>query len=188
LDQNYGTLFAKLRLTPQQIERFKNLVVAHDEILSDTYAIQQVNDLRKNDPALAAFNQNAEREFANAQKILLGEAGYRDFQDFKRSLPARNVVDTFVGKAAVTGVPIAAEQAERLTEAFAQASPEFIQGGRVTTLDWETAFSRAETILSEAQMAILGGSLLKGTKLPDPYLQKLQSLAAEPTPVLPQHP
>jgi hypothetical protein len=171
----YGPFFTKLRLSTEQIDRFKEAVLNYEENKMDSAAIRDAQTLASGNSAITDFDTKNSTELKEVLGTLLGEDGYRQLKDYERSLPARKAVDDFAGAAAIAGVPLAPDQAEQLTQLVAQTSPEFRNGGSVKSVDWNQVLGGAITLLSDAQAEII-----KRTTLPAQYLQKIQAIAEQP--------
>ena len=175
LAATYGPLFERLGLSSDQIEKFKDQLLSRDEKKFDADAVREIQGLANTDPAIARFNEQNTTALQTAQQALLGDAGYRQLQDYERSIPARKIVDTFAGTAAVAGTALTPDQAEQLTQVLANTSAVFRSGGRAEAVDWNAALPSATAILSEAQLGIIKRMLLH-----DQYMQRIQDLAQTP--------
>ena len=152
----YGALFDQLGLPVERANRLRDLLAKRGERSSDLAAAAESQGLKGSDPALGRLRQESEAEFAQEARALIGEEGFKSLQRYERSVEARNFVNEFAGWTPILTTPLSADQAEQLTAALAQTSPEYQAGGRVTliTIDWTAALAAAATILSDEQVAV----------------------------------
>jgi hypothetical protein len=154
----YGALYWKLKLAPEQIGQFEAIVARRYEQVQDMMAAVLAQGVSVSSPDFSKLysplQQKIDETFRAAQKELLGEAGYQQFDEYERGLPARNVVRSMAGAAVLVGTPFSPQQAEQLVGIVADASNAYRQGRNVSPLeiDWEQADTRAREILSSEQM------------------------------------
>ena len=97
------------------------------------------------------------QECEAAQRELLGEAGFRQLQDFERTADMRELVRSAAGAATVAGTPFTPQQAAQLIQVLANANDKYRTGGKasVQNTDWDAVEASARAILSEAQYSFL---------------------------------
>ena len=91
LGQKYRQFDRALGLSPKQIGAFENLLTARQEEIIDLNAVALADgpDAR---PDVEAIRRQEDDDFRVAQLALLGERGYRQFQEFNRAVPVWGVV------------------------------------------------------------------------------------------------
>ena len=173
LDQRYAALFKGLKLTPEQLDQFKNLLVEKRTAVADVMAAARDQGLngRENRDELRALVQNAQSEVDTNIRSLLGEAGYQQYQQFEKTQPQRAVVNQLEQRLSYSGQPLTTAQSEQLVQLLAtnpseqpraQRAPEvrtpagrigFAGGGGAPISD--QAVAQAATVLSTPQMQAL---------------------------------
>ena len=152
----YGPLFRSLSLSPAQSERFLDVTLKGEERQMDLSAVMRSQGLSEDDPMVAKLRGESDAEIQAALRELLGQAGYRQAQDYGRTSVVRELVSGLAGAAAVAGVPINAQQAEQLTYILANASSRYRSGGpaEVAEIEWDKIDTPARAILSESQLTL----------------------------------
>jgi len=156
LSATYRPLFAKLQFTPPQIDVFERVVMNRAEQFMDLQATQEAQKLRPDDPALARMRARILDDFRDAQRQLLGEAGFAALQDYERGTSVREIVAGFAGGAVlVAREPLTPQQAEQLFQTIANASPRYRQGNTINTLeiDWARVDAEVQKFLTPSQFA-----------------------------------
>jgi hypothetical protein len=168
LDGRYAALFAKLRLSPAQLERLQQLLVDKQNTSRDVAAAMRSQGLstrRENADQMRSLVQTANAEIDNQIRSELGEAVYAQYQDYERTQPQRNFVDRVQQRLSYTGEALSEQQASSLVSVLAQASPAEVSqpnrgplgfrggGGNVTLTDASVA--QASAFLSGSQVKAL---------------------------------
>ncbi|ACB76070.1 hypothetical protein [Opitutus terrae] len=155
---NYGTLFRRLGLSPEQIDKFSRIMLRRREQVWDLHdvldeAAAQGPVAKETQAAVAKLRAEAKAECESAQRELLGELGYRELREYERSLPARTTVSDIAGAAVLAGSPFSVQQAEQLTAIVANASSDYREGRVASdrTIDWTAADAQARGVLSAEQ-------------------------------------
>lgn len=158
----YELLFRTLGLSPAQIEKFQEIAARLEAQKMDLNAILG-EEVKANQvisegtwSAVKKLQAKADADYQSAQRELLGETGYRQLQDYERTSPVRTMVSGLAGTAVLAGLPISAQQAERLTQVLANASSEYQQGrtASLATVDWNLVDAQASDILTESQLSL----------------------------------
>jgi len=157
LSVRYLPFFDALKLSPDAVENFKNLMVESEEERLDVQAAAKAQGLTETDPAFAKLQQEQQAKMKAAQLELLGEAGYQQLEEFKRVQPLEQIVGGVANLAGQTSSPLTAPQAERLLNVLARASGAYQAGGVAdnSTIDWPRALTEAQSFLSPSQFAAL---------------------------------
>jgi hypothetical protein len=155
LAQKYGPFYRRLQLSAAQVAQFQGNMIKLQEAEMDLTDVLGRDVTGANRSAVAKLLAGARRDYDEAQRALLGEAGYAEFQDYERTSSYRAVVSAVAGVAALERVPFSAEQADRLVAAIAENSDSYRHGGRPgPDIDWEAVVDRARGMLSPAQFGI----------------------------------
>jgi hypothetical protein len=152
----YGPLFRSLGLSPAQSERFLDVTLKGEERQMDLSAVMRSQGLAEDDPTVIKLRADSDAELQTAQRELLGEAEFRQAQDYGRTSVVRELVSGLAGAAAVAGTPITAQQAEQLTYLLANSSGHYRSGGpaEVAEIEWDKIDTPARAILSESQLTL----------------------------------
>lgn len=154
----FGPFFRLRNLSADQMRRFQDDWARHTERIIDLNAAGRLPNADQ--AAIKALRDQANAASEAAFIEIFGADTYRDFREFQKTLPLRNIVVLgFAGAAALEGVPITAEQGQRLYEAGAAAagiSPTsgMPTGSLRTLLDWDRLDAAAQQILTPAQYAL----------------------------------
>src|SRR6185503_12444478 len=136
---SYGSLFRRLGLSPEKIDRIAVAMTKAEEQQQDAVAIQRDQKLPAEDPGLVDLRKRAADELHAVQLDVLGADGAQQLQQYQRTLPARTIVDRLAGAAVLAGVSLTGPQADQLTQAMAEASPAYQDGAGtadVGQVDW----------------------------------------------------
>lgn len=154
----YDALFKSLRLSPEAIARF-------EEIVAQTTALQPKFEIQHQAGGGGSIEVSLESKSGemdvDAIHQLLGEEGFRQFQEYRSTVPLRmTVVDKLAGNLVYTDAPLNAGQAQQLIRILAAATPN-PELANPSGIDWPNALAQARGALSETQWAAL--ARLSGT-------------------------
>ena len=159
IGMKYGSLFRTLGLIPEKVAKFEDNVAKHETDFMDGVAAANAQGLSTGDPAFDALmrslNSKIDADYSATQQALLGNDGYRQLQNYDRTVQVRGVVSSLAGAAAVAGVAFTDEQAEQLVDALAASNSDY-RGGKTATIqniDWNLADRQASAFLSDSQLA-----------------------------------
>jgi hypothetical protein len=166
LDGRYSALFARLRLSPAQLERLQQLLVDKQNTSRDVAAAMRSQGLstrRENADQMRSLVQTANAEIDNQIRSELGEAVFSQYQEYERTQPQRNFVDRVQQRLSYTSESLNEQQASSLVAILAQTSSSQTNpgrgafggrgGGNVTLTD-ET-IAQAGSFLSSSQVKAL---------------------------------
>jgi hypothetical protein len=151
---DFEHLFSLLGLTGEQAAKLEQIHAAYTERSMDLSTAERAQD----DPGrqtLAKLQAEAKAGHESALQDLLGADRYRRMQEYERRIPLRNsVVRPFAGAAALEGMPITAEQGERMVDALVAAGGDDVSGSRqdLAGIDWDSFEGKVSRILSPAQL------------------------------------
>ena len=140
----YGGLFKALGLTDGQIQAFEDLRVR------GTAGVNWASATQAPAGGFSAGDLSA-AQMETQLRILLGDAGYRQYQDYNASAAPRMLSMQLGSALYLTPTPLTSEQAAQLTVILGSSGPS------AGNPDWDAAISRARGVLSDAQLAALSG-------------------------------
>jgi hypothetical protein len=157
LAAKYAYLFRTLGLSSEQSEKFLDITLKRREQNDDLIDVVRAQGMSVDDPVVDQLGLQMRQECEAAQRELLGEAGFRQLQDFERTADLRDLVRGMAGAATVAGTPFTPQQAEQLIQVLANANDKYRTGGKasVQNTDWDAVEAPARAILSEAQYSFL---------------------------------
>jgi hypothetical protein len=150
----YKPLLTALALTPEQVAKFEQNLAENRANMLDLRSALAAKGLPADDSAVQAFQRQQQADYENAQREVLGQAGFDRWKAYEDTSFAREVVRTAAGAATLAGLTLTAEQVRQLTALVAEATKaapgEF---GRLSTgIDWahlddeSRSFLRAEQV------------------------------------------
>lgn len=125
LDSRYAALFKNLKLSPEQLDKFKTLLVEKQTALQDVLAAarSQGINLRDDPESFQKMVAQTQAEVDNSIKAMLGEEGFAKYQNYQETIPQRSVVNQLQQSLSYTGSPLSDAQAEQLVQILAQTAP-----------------------------------------------------------------
>lgn len=164
LDQRYAALFKSLiqsgKLTPEQVEAFKNLMVERQNTMRDirqSAREQGITDRSQIDALVKSTQAELDAQLQNT----LGSAAYAEYQAYEKTAPQRNFVNQLAQSLSYGSAPLNDAQSQQLIDILAKTSESngnrrqggFGGGGNVTITD--AALTAAAGVLNPAQLAAL---------------------------------
>lgn len=149
---SYARFYKDCGLTPEQITRFEDLLVARLQASYDLIGAAQTQGIKRNDPEFRKLEDPAQKELANKFRELLGEKGYAEFRKYSTATPARYAMSDLTTALFYSAEPLALSQAEKLEEVVGRNTAWKQKGAPV---DWTTVYSQVENVLTPQQLAIL---------------------------------
>jgi hypothetical protein len=163
LDARYADLFKKLNLPPDQLEKFKSLLVDRQTSRIDVMIAARESGLnpRENRDDLRRMTEEAQAEVDAAIKTSLGESVYNAYQNYETTQPQRNLVSQLDQRLGYTSTPLNATQSDFLVNALAasgtaeQGGPGNWGGGGSRALITDEVIQKAQSVLTPAQVSAL---------------------------------
>lgn len=121
LDARYSSLFKDLALTPDQLDKFKDLLVEKRTAMMDVMAAargQGINP-RSNPEAFAKLTADAQAEIDANIRSTLGETGFAEYQNYEQTIPQRNVVNQLEQRLSYSSTPLTAQQSDQMISILA---------------------------------------------------------------------
>lgn len=125
LDGRYADLFRRLRLSPDQVNRLKDLLVERQSVGMDVMAAAREQGLegRNSREQLRTLMQEGEAAVNSEIQSLLGAEGYAAYQSYEQTQPQRNVVDQLQTRLSYSSAPLSESQSDQLVRILAATSP-----------------------------------------------------------------
>jgi hypothetical protein len=126
LDSIYGDLFRKLNLTPEQSDRFKDLLVQKETAKTDAMLANRGEGVTAtNDPddLHSITIEAAQKDVDDQINSLLGNSGYAQYQHYEETSYARSAVNEVSQALRYTSTPLTEDQTNNLVEAWYQSLP-----------------------------------------------------------------
>jgi hypothetical protein len=143
LDGIWGPLLKQLNLPPDKLERFKALLITHEERRLDVTAVASEQNLSLSDPAIQKMRRTDGTILSREMRALLGPDLMAIYQPYRSSLELRPIVAEVVAATYFTSGPLTFEQSQRLTEILSANSEKRANGFvRAGTIKWDTALAQ----------------------------------------------
>lgn len=166
LDAQYGALFHSLGLSPDDLEKFKHLLVEEQMAGFESMAAAKDQGIDLNsDPRGLVTAMAISVKTVDAQiSSLLGSSGYQQFQAYQETVPARNTSAMLQQALSYTAAPLTPEQSASLVQVLAQygkpampvSSPFSVLNGDLGVVTLSPAgLAQAQSFLSGPQVAAL---------------------------------
>jgi hypothetical protein len=166
LDGRYAALFKSLNLTPEQLEKFKNLLVERQTAMMDVFAAAREQGINpRTDPeAFQKLIADAQAEIDASIEATLGEVGYTQYKSYEEAMPQRNTVSQLGQRLSYSTTPLSDSQSEQLVSILAttgttsgnQRGSMFGGPGQgTTTLITDATIAQAQGVLAGAQLEAL---------------------------------
>lgn len=155
LKGDYAAFFRRAGLTAEQRDRVLEILAQGLARDVDIGAAARAKDMSFDDPLVRKLHEEAKSQTDAQLAEYLGPARYAELERFQRTEQVRGYVDGLAVQVAEFA-PLSPQQADRLEEAIAGASPEFRVGQRAQpqTLEWAEIDRQAKEILTPAQYAM----------------------------------
>lgn len=175
LDGRYAALFKQLNLTPEQLEKFKNLLLEKQNAMIDVMMAARDQGLnpRTDREAFQALLANTQTEIDNSIRSAIGDQAYASYENYERTMPYRGVVDQLTARLSYGTNPLTSAQSEAMVNILASTNsmPNLPAGAvRAVALPFGAPVTGRATLNSEAM------NRAQGILTPDQYaaLQQLQ--------------
>jgi hypothetical protein len=124
LDSRYAALFKALALTPEQLDKFKNLLVEKRTSMVDVMsaAREQGINPRSNPDAFKKLVTDAQAEIDAGIRDTLGDAGFAQYENYEKTMPQRNIVDQLAQRLSYSSTPLTDAQAEQMVQILASTA------------------------------------------------------------------
>jgi hypothetical protein len=125
LDGRYAALFKSLNLSPEDLDKFKALLVEKQTAMQDVVAAARARgiDPLADPEGLRKMIADTQADVDNHIKAILGETGFAQYQEYQQTTPQRTLVSQLQQSLSYTSAPLSDEQAEQLVGILARTSP-----------------------------------------------------------------
>jgi len=154
---SYGPFFQKMNLTPEQKSRLLDALAqrqAYKEISGGSFLVP-VGTSKEAIDALMKANKKSFDAFESVAVSVLGEEGTAQLEAYQQDMRMWDYVGNLAATAALSGIPISLQQADRLVALMSSAPSTPKQGPRFgmpkTQADWAAIDEQAKTFLSKEQ-------------------------------------
>jgi hypothetical protein len=158
LDLDHGGMFKALRLSPEQIEKFKDTEVWLHQERIDLEAAIETQQLDRNSPEARQLWSDYFKASTAKRTEALGQLGER-YLEYSNTTNIRDEVQKLARPDIVPEETVTADQVERATDILVANSQRKSDGGRGVkpgTVNWPVAREQLKAILSPAQIERLG--------------------------------
>ncbi|HWL14631.1 MAG TPA: hypothetical protein VNR00_03430 [Opitutus sp.] len=134
LDGRYAALFRALKLTPEQLEKFKNLLVERSSAVVDVAAAAREQGItrRSDREAFDKLVADAQAEIDANIRATLGETGFSDYKKYEQTMPQRSVVNQLEQRLSYSSTPLTPQQTAQVVDILAATAPRNDGGANVT--------------------------------------------------------
>jgi hypothetical protein len=125
LDGNYADLFRQLNLSPEQLDRFKTLLVDRQSTpidLMTAAASQGISPLSDPEAFRDLARQN-QQQINDEIQALLGAEAYRQFQTYEQTAPHRTIATQLEQRLSYSGEPLTQAQYGQVVQILSETSP-----------------------------------------------------------------
>lgn len=153
--RRYAPFIHRRGLSPEQRDRFAGELVQHEANLAEIRVAANQAGWTADDARTAPLREKERERHKNDLAQLLGPQGYRELQEFDRSIALRDFVGELAQELYHTDTPLARDDAERLTQLLARHGKE--SQGKIarTGIDWDAALAEARDQLPPEHFAVL---------------------------------
>lgn len=165
LDSRYAALFKELKLSPAELEKFKNLLVERQSSRMDVMNAARENGLnpRDNRDEINKLVAEAQAEVDANIKAALGDTRFAQYQSYDSTQPQRNLVSQLDQRLSYTSTQLNPTQAQFLITALSSGDSTATEqgggggnwGGGNRTVIPDAVIQKAQNVLSPDQVAAL---------------------------------
>lgn len=156
-DAEYRTLFDRLALSPERVERFKQRLFQDRVDQLDLRWTAESRGASRDDPAFQALRRQQEETLRMDLQAILGPEGSDALDRWRRVNGVRGFVDELAAGMSLAGTGMTLDQQDQLVQAIAHESARFQKGGSAMPWDanWDAIMAKAPAFLTDAQVAAL---------------------------------
>jgi hypothetical protein len=159
LNQTYGSVYARLHLSPDEVDRLQTLVVNDLENRMDLMAAARSQGLAEGSPEIVSERARQVADLQTAEQGLLGQPAYDAYSAVARAEAIRGTVEQLAYMTTFSANPLTGDQAEQLVQLTAQSSSDYTSGKDASsaTIDWDAVIAKAPGFLTSSQVNTLQG-------------------------------
>jgi hypothetical protein len=153
----YGALFMKMGLTPEQVAKCEDNLMAREGVDMDLESALRAQGVSPGTEEAGKIRTQMLANYTAAQKQLLGDEGASQLESYDNDFGWEAEVAGFEGASAVSGMALTSDQARQLQAIAVQAShdPAAASGGSASTRYWASVDSQASAVLTPAQLNLM---------------------------------
>ena len=124
LDARYSQLFKAMHLTPEQLDKFKSLLVEKQNAMIDVLAAARAQGMTGpgNRAELNQMIQTTQAEVDSTIRTTLGDAAFTQYQTYEQTLPQRNTVSQLDARLSYSEQPLSPTQTDQLISILANTA------------------------------------------------------------------
>lgn len=151
----YAPFCYRAGLNTAQIDQLEIMMTEHWQDTADLKAIAELKKLKDDDAEVAQLRTKADDTLQKNEKTLLGDDGFRQLQEFERTLPARDFVTSMATQLYHTNAPLTGDQAEKLTNLLAENNQSYVKGGKIdlAETDWQAVHDKLVTVIAPGKQS-----------------------------------
>jgi hypothetical protein len=123
IDQEYGALFKKMNLSPEQLAQFKDLIADKKQAVIDAVSAAREQGLQSNPALFKEALLQAAGSLDSQIEQSIGADAFAQFQQYESTLPERNSVNLVSRDLSQSASPLSADQMEGLVQILAADHP-----------------------------------------------------------------
>lgn len=125
IERRFKKLFGQMNLSPEQMEKFKKLLLDREATAMDSVmvAMQQGLNPMKDVAEIQKLVADSQAESDGQIKALLGDTAYGQYQDYRNTEAQRSTVAQLQQNLGYTEAPLNQSQAAQLTQLLVEAHP-----------------------------------------------------------------
>lgn len=122
LDNRYAALFRELKLPPDQLEKFKSLLVERQTAAMDVMAAAREQGLNpfENRDEIRQLVKTAQDEVESSIRTTIGDTAYAQYQNYDNTYSQRTVVSQLEQRLSYSSTPLTPAQSSQLVQILAQ--------------------------------------------------------------------
>lgn len=143
--------------SPERVRAYEDILMKREEGVADLQAVAAERGSSMEHPDFQKLSGALYLDYEKSARELLGGEDYTKLVNFGRTVSVRDLVGSVAGAALVEGVPLSAQQVERLVQALAETSESYRKGQTAMGIDfdWAAVELLLPGILSEQQLAFV---------------------------------
>jgi len=176
LDGRYADLFRRLRLSPAEIDRLKDLLVERQSTPMDVMNAARAQGVGSREEIRQLLQESTAAVDAEIS-ALLGPERYAQYQNYEQTQPQRNLVSQLENRLSYSSAPLQDAQAEQLVQILTETSP--AQNGTMApagTVNFVSRTSAAVAPVAALAPAAISIGLGPGTVITDDAIARAQGV------------
>ncbi|HVS53551.1 MAG TPA: hypothetical protein VHD62_14445 [Opitutaceae bacterium] len=179
LDQRYGGLFRQLRLSPAELEQFKDLLAERQ--MSSLDAVRALQTQGASPADLPALMKKVQGEVDESVHTLLGDQRYEQYQNFNQNIASYTLLDQIDRRLSYTNAPLQPSQSDALLRVLIEHNQPAANSAQGMALNLAQSMSGLSPAISTLMQRPLTDETIAAaqTVLSPPQLEALRQLQSE---------